>query len=388
MSSFANDHSALADRHFLLPGSTIGIVGGGQLGQMMTLSAKRMGFRVGVLDPTENCPAAQVADFQISAEYSDSEAIAELARRSDVLTYEFENVDAEVLDRLGGATVLPQGTKALRVSQNRFVEKEFLRELGVPVAPYRLVDEPRALRQAVLDMGYPCVLKTIHGGYDGKGQVVLHGDEDMGDAQELAVRQPCVLEKWIPFTKEISVLVAADTDGDVAVFPFAENEHRGGILHTTTAPARVSEDTATAARAAAVAIVSDLDMAGTLAVEMFVNEDGSIVVNEIAPRPHNSGHYTIEACSLSQFDAHIRAVVGWPIPEPTLCRQALMVNILGEHLDGSYGLIADHPDWAFHYYGKVVPAVGRKMGHITVLTDDIDAAAKDVRACGIWEMEA
>lgn len=368
----------------LLPGDTIGIVGGGQLGQMMALSAKEMGFRVGVLDPTEDCPASQVADWAIVAPYGDAAAIRELARRSDVLTYEFENVSASVLDELGDSVSIPQGTEVLKHSQNRIDEKNFLSGIGVPVAPYRAVDRAGELESAIAQIGFPCVLKTATGGYDGKGQQVIKDQDDLPKAIELAESGPCILEGWVPFAKEVSALVTADGRGEAVVFPIAENEHVNGILHTTTAPARINEEAAKAARSIALKIATSLDTAGTMAIEMFVEQDGRVLVNEMAPRPHNSGHYTIEACSLSQFDAHIRAIAGWPVPEPDLLESAVMVNVLGQHLDGTCALIADHPDWSFHYYGKATPAPGRKMGHITVLTDDADATLEQIEQTGVW----
>ena len=368
----------------LRPGDVLGIVGGGQLGQMMAESAARLGLRTVVLDPTPGCPAAQVCDQQIVADYSDRAAIAELARLADTITYEFENVDADALADLDASGKVPQGTEVLRISQDRGAEKRFVSGLGVPLADYQLVEDPAQLPGAVAQIGYPSVLKTTRGGYDGKGQLVLRGPADLAAAGKLVAARPCVLEAWVPYVMEISVLVATDGRGGAVVFPVCENTHRDNILHLTVVPARVSDAVAQAARTAALQIADALGVAGLLAVEMFVTADGEVLVNEIAPRPHNSGHATIEACSASQFDAHVRAVAGWELPQPELVSAAVMVNVLGQHLAGARAAAATHPDWVFHDYGKAEPRPGRKVAHITVPTDDVAAAIAEIESSGVW----
>lgn len=369
----------------LLPGSAIGIVGGGQLGRMMALSAKEMGFRVGVLDPTEDCPASQVADWQIVAAYDDSFALEEMTKRVDVITYEFENVSVEALNSILPLTSIPQGTDLLAITQDRLMEKSFLESNNIVIAPYATIISPTDIQEAIESIGYPCVLKTTRGGYDGKGQYVLYGMPDLAPSMNLLREGTCVLEAWIPYEKELSVLVAGDGEGAYTVFPVVENIHRDNILHETIAPANVSSEVIEEAQRIAKVIAEAIGLAGTLAVEMFLTESGSIYVNEMAPRPHNSGHYTIEACSISQFDAHIRGIAGWPLPEVRLLSDAVMVNILGDELLKTFELVADKPAWNFHYYGKAEAKSGRKMGHITILTQEIQDTLEEVKKTAIWD---
>ncbi|WP_202622717.1 5-(carboxyamino)imidazole ribonucleotide synthase [Candidatus Enterococcus huntleyi] len=369
----------------LLPGSVIGIVGGGQLGRMMAQSAKEMGFRVGVLDPTEDCPASQVADWQIVAEYDDNFALEEMAKRVDVITYEFENVSVEALNTILPMTSIPQGTDLLAITQDRLMEKSFLESNNIVIAPYATIISPTDIQEEIDSIGYPCVLKTTRGGYDGKGQYVLYGMQDLAPSMNLLREGTCVLEAWIPYEKELSVLVAGDGEGEYTVFPVVENRHRDNILHETIAPANVSAEVIEEAQRIAKVIAEAIGLAGTLAVEMFLTESGSIYVNEMAPRPHNSGHYTIEACSISQFDAHIRGIAGWPLPEIRLLSDAVMVNILGDELLKTYDLTMEKAAWQFHYYGKAEAKSGRKMGHITILTENIEETLKEVKQTNIWD---
>lgn len=369
----------------ILPGQTIGIVGGGQLGQMMALSAKAQGFVVGVLDPTPNCPCAQVCDWQIVAEYDDEDALKNLAQKSDVVTFEFENVDVATLDDVAELTYFPQGTQLLSISQNRLSEKAFLSALNIPVAPYAAINSFDELKKVSAELGFPSVLKTTTGGYDGKGQLVLKNTADLDDAKELIQFGPCVLEKWVPFVKELSIMVARNEDGEVSYFPVVENIHRHNILHETIVPARVNEKVQSEVQHIAETIAHNVKLVGTLAVEIFLTAENKIYVNELAPRPHNSGHYSIEACTISQFDAHVRAVCNWPLPKINLISSAIMVNILGEHLEGTYRLIGEKPDWHFHLYGKAESKLGRKMGHITILTNDVTRTLNEVAETKNWD---
>lgn len=351
----------------IFPGQTIGIVGGGQLGRMIAFSAKARGFRVGVLDPTPDCPCAQVCDWQITANYDNQEALRELAERSDVLTYEFENVDAAALKAVASLVAIPQGTRLLQITQERIAEKQYLESVGVPVAPYVPVANATELEAAIAKIGLPAILKTTRGGYDGKGQIVLpNSDTPLRDARDLCAKMPCVLEAKIDFDLELSVLVAGNGRGNYVTLPVGDNEHKRNILHVTTVPARVSESVRERAAEVALKIAQGVNLAGVLAVEMFVAGD-QIYVNELAPRPHNSGHYSIEACDFSQFDLHVLGVCGWRLPRPKLLAPAVMVNVLGENLAEAEGLIDEHEDWHFHFYGKTTAKTGRKMGHITVL---------------------
>lgn len=367
----------------LEPGATIGIVGGGQLGRMMALSAKYMGFRVGVLDPTPDCPTAQVADFHICADYDDTDAIAELAERSDVLTYEFENVDADALDAVRNTTAIPQGTDLLRITQNRVAEKTFINEHGVATAPWKAVNSRAELDEALAEIGYPAVLKTCEGGYDGHGQIVLHSADDLAQVWPDDDFPAAILEGFVDFAYEASILVSGDGEHYVT-FPIVRNIHRNNILHMTLAPADVDDTMAEQARDLALRLAEGFKLAGTLAIELFVTADGSIVVNELAPRPHNSGHYTIEACSFDQFDTHIRGIAGWPLEEPELLSSAVMVNVLGQHVAPTRAQIPTHPHWHVHDYGKAQVKHNRKMGHITVLTDDIAHTVAELEDTGCW----
>ncbi|WEV69904.1 5-(carboxyamino)imidazole ribonucleotide synthase [Bifidobacterium sp. ESL0775] len=372
----------------LMPGATIGIIGGGQLGRMMALSARYHGFRIGVLDPTPDCPVAQVADFQVTADYDDKAAIRELAERSDVLTYEFENVDADAIDEVRGSVAVPQGTDLLRVTQDRVFEKQFINDHGTQTAPWRQVDSLADLDKAIEEIGYPAVLKTRRGGYDGHGQVVLRGPEDLAKVHERDEKQgtfpPSVLEGFVDFAFEASILISGNGK-DFVTFPIVRNEHRHNILHLTIAPAQVSDGIAEEAKALALRLAKGFELAGTLAIELFITEDGRVVVNELAPRPHNSGHYTIEACSIDQFDAHIRGIAGWPLPQPKLLSPAVMANVLGQHVALTRKLIAKHPEWYVHDYGKAEVRQDRKMGHITVLTDDTQRTVDELEATGCWD---
>ncbi|AKM17649.1 5-(carboxyamino)imidazole ribonucleotide synthase [Geobacillus stearothermophilus] len=376
---------SLAKRR-IVPGQTIGIIGGGQLGRMMALAAREMGFRIAVLDPTPDSPCGQVADVEITAPYHDLDAIAELARVSDVITYEFENIDAQALEWLEANAYVPQGSRLLAVTQDRALEKAAIVEAGLPVAPYREVDGWDELEQAVAMTGFPCVLKTRRGGYDGKGQYVLRGEGDLAKAADLLGLGPCILEGWVPFVKEMSVIVARNLDGETAVFPVAENIHIENILHQTIVPARIPQHIEQRAVRYAKTLATSCSLVGTLAVEMFLTADGDIYINELAPRPHNSGHYTINACATSQFAQHIRAVCNWPLGSTELLKPAVMVNLLGEHVGPAIGQIGALGGAAYlHLYGKHEAKPKRKMGHVTVLADDVEEALRRIESWQIWQ---
>ncbi|MED3842852.1 5-(carboxyamino)imidazole ribonucleotide synthase [Geobacillus stearothermophilus] len=373
-------------KRWIVPGQTIGIIGGGQLGRMMALAAREMGFRIAVLDPTPDSPCGQVADVEITAPYHDLDAIAELARVSDVITYEFENIDAQALEWLEANAYVPQGSRLLAVTQDRALEKAVIVEAGLPVAPYREVDGWDELEQAVAMNGFPCVLKTRRGGYDGKGQYVLRGEGDLAKAADLLGLGPCILEGWVPFVKEMSVIVARNLDGETAVFPVAENVHVENILHQTIVPARIPESVQERAIRYAEVLAASFSLVGTLAVEMFLTADGDIYINELAPRPHNSGHYTINACATSQFAQHIRAVCNWPLGSTELLKPAVMVNLLGEHVGPAIGQIGALGGAAYlHLYGKHEAKPKRKMGHVTVLADDVEEALRRIESWQIWQ---
>lgn len=370
----------------ILPGQTIGIIGGGQLGQMLTFAAKQAGFKVVILDPTPACPAAQAADEQIVAPYDDRDAIERLATQADVLTYEFENVDLAALEAVSDRVSIPQGTELLRITKDRIREKTFLRDSGLRTAAFAPVNSADELRQAVATIGLPAILKTCEGGYDGKGQVTLRtvADLDSPVVREILAAGQCILEQMVAFTCECSVMVGRSVSGEVAVFPVSENIHRNHILHESIVPARISPKLRGEATQVAQKIAAKLNLCGILGVEMFMGKDGHVYVNELAPRPHNSGHYSIEACDFSQFAVHNRAICDWPMPEVHLLQPVVMVNVLGQHVEGVRRLIATKPQWHFHDYGKAEARRDRKMGHVTVLTDDVAATLAEIDATGVW----
>lgn len=368
-----------------LSGSTIGIIGGGQLGQMMAASAKSMGYKVTILDPQDNCSAAQVSDAQIVANYDDLEALIELAKHVDVLTYEFENVDAETIDEVSNYTSVPQGTKALTVTQNRIFEKQFLEENSFPVVPHAIVNSMEDFEKAVAKVGVPSIIKTIRGGYDGKGQIRI--DDDSYDGiEELINSGECILEKTIDLKKEVSVVISRNINGNTSIFPVIENIHRENILHLSICPARIDENLGKRIHQIAEGISEKLELVGTMCVEFFISEEDELFVNEIAPRPHNSGHLTIESCNISQFDAHIRGICNLPMPVVEQFKPAIMVNLLGQHLENARKDVFNHADWNFHDYGKDAIKHNRKMGHITILTNDIEASKSKIEQNPIWNV--
>ncbi|WP_096549753.1 5-(carboxyamino)imidazole ribonucleotide synthase [Ureibacillus thermosphaericus] len=368
----------------IYPGQTIGIIGGGQLGRMMALSAREAGFKIAVLDPTMDSPCGQVADIQIVAPYDDEAALEELAEISDVITFEFENIDYEGLKRLTEIAYVPQGAEIIRITQNRVTEKEAIVNAGCPVAPYIVCESYEELVEKIDQIGFPSIVKTARFGYDGKGQQKLLSKEDLPLAKNLFDHSQCIVEGFIPFEKEISVIIQRNGNGETYCLPVGENVHVNHILHETIVPARISSETKQLAEEAARKIAEHLQLIGTLAVEMFVLKDGQIIINELAPRPHNSGHYSIEACNISQFAQHIRAVAGWPLREPKLHSPVVMVNVLGQHVAPLSNSITKYPHWSIHLYGKKEAKVNRKMGHVTILTDNIEETLIEIETSGIW----
>ncbi|MGG0175438.1 5-(carboxyamino)imidazole ribonucleotide synthase [Gottfriedia acidiceleris] len=369
----------------ILPGQTIGIIGGGQLGRMMALSAKEMGYKIAVLDPTPNSPCGQVSDIEITAEYSNIEAIKQLAKVSDVITYEFENIDVTALEYLDKHSYLPQGSELLKLTRNRLTEKTAIQNLGIKVAPFRLVENEEQFSEAVTKIGLPAVLKTTTGGYDGKGQVVLRSEEDFVEALELVKKQQCILEGWVPFEKELSIIVARNSNGEVSTFPIAENVHINQILHTSSVPANTSKLVIETAENYAKKVASSFHLVGVLAIELFVTEDEQVYINELAPRPHNTGHYTMEAVETSQFKQHIRAVCNLPLGNTELLKPVVMVNILGEHVEEVLKVMQNDSTLNVHLYGKEESKKGRKMGHINIMAASTELAMQKVQELGIWK---
>ena len=367
----------------ILPGSTIGIFGGGQLGRMTAIAAKRMGYRVIVLDPTPDCPAGQVADDEITAPYTDVTAAKELARQCAVVTAEFENVPADTLEAIEPIVPVRPASRILRIAQNRIAEKTFLAEHGFPVPNFRPVRSREDLLRAVSEIGCPAVLKTATGGYDGKGQVLIEHPDEAEKAWERLGKVDCVLEEFVLLEREVSVIVARNLQGEEAVYPVAENTHSRHILDTSVMPARISPDLAKQAQELAQAIARELELIGLLCVEMFVAQDGRLLVNELAPRPHNSGHQTFDAAVTSQFEQLVRAICNLPLGSTELYRPAAIANLLGDLWEGgepNWVKALELPEVKLHLYGKAEPRPGRKMGHLTATGETSDEALQKVIA--------
>lgn len=352
------------------PGATIGVMGGGQLGRMFAIAARRMGYRVCIFTPEENSPAGQLADLTRIAEYTNEAAVRRFAADVDVITFEFENIPFETAEWCAAERDVRPAGSILHIAQNRLREKKFLDSAGIPIAPFRAVHSAQELENAIDQIGRPAILKTAAFGYDGKGQQTIAARDDFEEIWNASSADELVLEGVVDFDKEVSVIVARGADGAMATFPLCENLHRNHILDVTVVPARVEPKVEKAAAELARAIAEKLELVGLLAVEMFLKPNGDLVVNELAPRPHNSGHWTIEASTTSQFEQHVRAVCGMPLGSTELLRPAAMANILGDAWQGG------GPEWSsalrtpgvhLHLYGKSEPRPRRKMGHLTAV---------------------
>jgi 5-(carboxyamino)imidazole ribonucleotide synthase len=361
----------------LWPGATIGVLGGGQLGRMMAIEARQMGYRIVALDPYARCPTAQVADGIVVGALDDLDAARHLARQVDVITLDTEHVTADILVQLEAIVPVRPSSSVLRTIQDRLVQKTFLDGLGIPQAAWAPVGDGHELEAALAKLGRPAILKVRRAGYDGKGQVRIDEATDANDARARLRGEPAVAEEVVRFAREISVILARGMTGDIAIYPIAENVHRRHILHTTRAPAPMSDPARAKAEQLAVMIATELDHVGVIAVEMFELPDGRLLVNEIAPRTHNSGHYTYGACATSQFEQHVRAVCGLPLGDPRPFTGAVMVNLIGDLWAAgppSWREVLSRPEARLHLYGKDAPAPGRKMGHVLLLDDDTDRA--------------
>ncbi|PTQ55820.1 MAG: Phosphoribosylaminoimidazole carboxylase ATPase subunit [Candidatus Carbobacillus altaicus] len=419
-----------------LPDTTIGIIGGGQLGRMMALAGRAMGYRFNVLDPDEAAPARAIADTFFQGSFADTEGLMRLAEASDVLVYEFEHIDTHSLEMVARIKPLPQGVTILRLAQHRALEKEGLSAHGFPVAPYTLLRTPDDLIPALKKLGLPVVVKTTSGGYDGKGQwhiqtegeiqivrraieavyanfranrddrepdrptsitkeemplydesldrVDRNGRAVRGFLSSDLVRVPLIVERFIPYEKELSVIVSRRADGESQVFPVAENHHVDGILRRSIVPARVPDAVQKKAAVLATAIADAFGVVGLLAVELFYLPDGTLLINELAPRPHNSGHYTLDAVSTSQFEQFLRAVLHLPLGDVRLFTPVVMVNILGEHLPSLLKVLPTlDARVKVHLYGKKEARAGRKMGHLNILAESVEEALEVARTIGI-----
>jgi len=370
------------------PGKTIGVLGGGQLGRMFAHAAERLGYRVHIYEPEANGPAGEVSALETNRPYTDIEALTAFAKSVDVLTYEFENIPAEPLWSIEKFVQLHPHWSVLETCQNRMREKNWLRKNNFSPVPFAEVEAADDLSAAIRKIGLPCVVKTADFGYDGKGQIKVSDDASLDKAVTSFAKQRCVIEKFIDFKCELSVLVARASTGEVKIFPVAENIHTKHILDFSIVPARISDPVRTAAEALALALVEKLNVVGLLAIELFLTDRGELLVNELAPRPHNSGHWTLDACVTSQFEQHVRAVCGLPLGDVSVVSPVVMVNILGDAWKWQEGALVGDANWSavlseprakLHLYGKKEPRLGRKMGHFTVTAATADAALDAAR---------
>jgi len=345
----------------LKQGATIGILGGGQLGRMLSVAASRLGFKTCIFEPGGDCPASHVANYHFQASYDDADALEKFAKSVDVITYEFENIPTSALDILEGFCQIHPNRETLRVSQDRLTEKEFLNNLGLKTAPYQAVDTLDDINDATTRIGVPAILKTRRFGYDGKGQARIKSTDDVASAFDDMAGAPAILEGFVNFTHEVSVIGARGMNGEVSCYDPGENVHRDGILHTTTLPANLTAHQRMDAVLLTGQILRALGYVGVMGVELFVTPSG-LIVNEIAPRVHNSGHWTQNGCAIDQFEQHIRAVAGWPLGDGTRHSDVVMENLIGHDMDRLPELMAD-ASVSLHLYGKADVKAGRKMGH-------------------------
>lgn len=357
----------------ILPDSILGVLGGGQLGRMFTVAARSMGYRVWVLDPDPHSPAGGIADRHIEADYLDEAALAELSEHCAAITTEFENVPAETLQFLESKVPVRPGSKAVAIARDRILEKTFMREQGLATAPFFAIHKAEDLAEACRQLNMPALLKTAQLGYDGKGQVSVNSLEEAQQGFQQLKEAPCVLEERVELDIELSVILARSVSGETNVFPVGENVHVNGILDTTCVPAGVSDDVATQARGMAQKLAEAMDYCGVLAVEFFLTSSGELLINEMAPRPHNSGHYTVDACLTSQFEQQVRTLCGLQPGSARLLSPVVMVNILGDLWDKgtpAWERLFNHPQAKLHLYGKRHARPGRKMGHYNCLAVD------------------
>jgi 5-(carboxyamino)imidazole ribonucleotide synthase len=363
--------------NMIVPGRTIGVLGGGQLGMMLAMEGRRMGYRVGVLDPVKDCPAAQIADFSVQSEYTNTQRVLDFIAQVDVVTVETELVPWKLLSEIERVKSTRPSSFVLALVQDRLVQRQFLQDRRFPQTLFASIKYRVDLAHAAQEVKFPAILKTCRSGYDGKGQTRVASEKHLNDAWKELNEVPSVLETVVPFKIELSVVLARSLDGDIQIYPLAENVHRQNILHTTRVPARVAGTVRSRAEELAVSLAEALDYCGIMAVELFLLEDDVLLINEVAPRPHNSGHFTFGACVTSQFEQHLRAICGLPLGVSSLMHPVTMVNLLGDlWQDGQPGWdrLLVHPQVRLHLYGKSRAAPGRKMGHFLLFEEDSDHA--------------
>lgn len=367
----------------ILPGGTLGMLGGGQLGRMFTMAARTMGYNVIVLDPNKESPAGELATDHICADYTDKSALEYFAKTCDAVSTEFENVPAATLEWLTQHCVVRPGAHAVAITQNRISEKNFLRDHGFPTAPFSVINSSADLDAAIKFIGTPAILKVSRFGYDGKGQIGIDSDAAITTAFAALNHEACVLEARLALEAEVSVVVARSYNGQVTTFPVAENQHSHGILDISIVPARVNESIQQQARQLACEITTKLDYIGVLAVEFFIVSGNKLIVNEIAPRPHNSGHYTIDACVTNQFEQQVRALCGLELGDTRLLSPVVMINLLGDLWHNgkppNWEKLLTYPNTKLYLYGKREARKGRKMGHCNVLGQDVETLLQTVQ---------
>lgn len=367
----------------ILPGGVIGILGGGQLGRMLAMEGRRMGYRVGVLDPVENCPAAQVADFFVQSELSNLQGVRDLAAQADVVTIETELVPWRLLAEIETHKATRPSSSVLALIQDRLVQRQFLQDHRFPQTPFASIKDQASLLYAAQHVRFPAILKKRRSGYDGKGQIRIDNSNHLPAAWRDLGEAPSVLEAVAPFKMELSVVLARSLQGLIQVYPVAENAHRQGILHTTCVPAHVDDSVRLRAEELAVALAEALEFFGVMAVEFFLLKDDTLLINEVAPRPHNSGHFTFGACVTSQFEQHLRAICGLPLGNSSLMHPVVMVNLLGDLWRNGpprWDHLLAHPQVQLHLYGKHHAGTGRKMGHFLLFAENPNCALDQAEA--------
>ena len=365
----------------ILPGATLGVLGGGQLGRMFCVAARTMGYRVVVLDPDPYCGAGMIADVHIKADYTDQAALQEMASQCDVITLEFENIPSESVRFIADKTTVYPVAESLEIAQNRDLEKQFAQKAGLQPVPYFALMQESDLQQAASEVGFPAILKSNTLGYDGKGQYVVNDFSEFSEAYDQVGKVDCVLEKKVNIQCEVSAIVARNANAELASFPVSENQHRNGVLHMSIVPARVDDRIMQQAIEGASILADAMSYVGILAVEFFVSDDGVLYFNEMAPRPHNSGHYTKDACVTSQFEQQVRMMCGLKPGDTRLMSPVVMVNMLGDLWLPDWLSIFAQNNIKLHLYGKTEARPGRKMGHFNVLAEDVESAlgvAEDV----------
>lgn len=367
----------------ILPGKTIGIIGGGVLGRMLALSAKKMGYRVGILDPTPDCSAAQAADWQLIGDINDPNLLTEMAFKCDVVTMEAEHVFPESVRRVSRTVPFPQGTELLDIAQDRILEKAYLEVANFNIAPYATIVSSEDIETASRELGFPCALKTLHRDKSMKQKVVLYSEEDFERSKSLLVHGTCILEALIPFERQLSVSVVRNAEGEMRIFPVSENLYRNDLLYQSIFPANITEDVEEEMNRIGQKIAERSSLVGTLTVEMLLTSSGALYVDDISPTIHDSGLSTLDSCTVSLFDSHIRAICGWPLPEINVLSRTVTVKTLNENQREVENQLQLKADWRFYYYGVRKSTEHQAIGHITVLSDNVENSLNLLRDTGI-----